>query len=174
MVSGGLLSGTIDWLLKCSMKFFYAIQADQKMLRRAFNMFSDSKTDMIENEKVEDILKTLGYPFVKAELQRAIHKEDVKNTGRISFDSFCNIMIPYLPINDEEDDEIMQQELKEAFKLYDKAGNGYIPVSSLREILSALDDQLTPDQINEMITEIDTDGSGTVDFDGKWSTFRFI
>lgn len=44
-------------------------------------------------------------------------------------------------------------------------GNGYIPTSSLREILAALDDQLTGDQLNEMISEIDTDGSGTVDFD---------
>ena len=47
-------------------------------------------------------------------------------------------------------------------------GNGYIPTSSLREILAALDDQLTPDQLNEMIAEIDTDASGTVDFDGKY------
>lgn len=47
-------------------------------------------------------------------------------------------------------------------------GNGYIPTSSLREILAALDDQLTPDQLNEMIAEIDTDDSGTVDFDGKY------
>lgn len=45
-------------------------------------------------------------------------------------------------------------------------GNGYIPISSLREILIALDDQLTNDQLNEMIAEIDTDSSGTVDFDG--------
>lgn len=45
------------------------------------------------------------------------------------------------------------------------SGNGYIPTSSLREILAALDDQLTSDQLNEMISEIDTDGSGTVDFD---------
>jgi len=37
----------------------------------------------------------------------------------------------------------------------------------LREILAALDDQLTGDQLNEMIAEIDSDSSGTVDFEGK-------
>ncbi|CAG2068376.1 unnamed protein product, partial [Timema podura] len=52
-------------------------------------------------------------------------------------------------------------------------GNGYIPTSSLREILMALDDQLTPDQLDEMIAEIDTDGSGTVDFDGERFTGSF-
>ena len=67
----------------------------------------------------------------------------------------------------EEDAEAMQEELREAFRLYDKEGNGYIKTSDLREILRALDDKLTADELDEMIAEIDTDGSGTVDFDGN-------
>ena len=39
-------------------------------------------------------------------------------------------------------------------------------MSDLREILRALDDKITDDELDEMIAEIDTDGSGTVDFDG--------
>lgn len=54
------------------------------------------------------------------------------------------------------------------------AGNGYIPTSSLREILAALDEQLTPDQVDEMIAEIDTDSSGTVDFDGELYNLMII
>ena len=46
-------------------------------------------------------------------------------------------------------------------------GNGYIKTSSLKEILKELDDQLTERELDMMIEEIDTDGSGTVDFDGK-------
>lgn len=47
------------------------------------------------------------------------------------------------------------------------AGNGYIPTSCLKEILRELDDQLTEQELNMMIDEIDSDGSGTVDFDGQ-------
>jgi len=47
-------------------------------------------------------------------------------------------------------------------------GNGYIPTTCLREILRELDDQLTSDELDMMIEEIDSDGSGTVDFDGKY------
>uniref|UniRef100_A0A1B0GP73 EF-hand domain-containing protein n=1 Tax=Phlebotomus papatasi TaxID=29031 RepID=A0A1B0GP73_PHLPP len=82
-------------------------------------------------------------------------------SGKLDFDAFCRVAGRFA----EEDDEALQKELKEAFRLYDKEGNGYIPTSSLREILAALDDQLTSDQLNEMIAEIDTDSSGTVDFD---------
>lgn len=37
----------------------------------------------------------------------------------------------------------------------------------LREILRELDDKVTSDELDMMIQEIDSDGSGTVDFDGK-------
>lgn len=47
------------------------------------------------------------------------------------------------------------------------AGNGYIPTSALKEILHELDAKLTDPELNGIIDEIDEDGSGTVDFDGK-------
>lgn len=45
-------------------------------------------------------------------------------------------------------------------------GNGYITTAVLREILKELDDKLSSSDLDMMIEEIDTDGSGTVDFDG--------
>ena len=60
----------------------------------------------------------------------------------------------------EEDVEEMAKELREAFRLYDKEGNGFIPTSCLKEILKELDDQLTNQDLDMMIEEIDSDGSG--------------
>ena len=37
----------------------------------------------------------------------------------------------------------------------------------LREILRELDDKISAEELDMMIEEIDSDGSGTVDFDGK-------
>lgn len=83
-------------------------------------------------------------------------------TGKVNFDGFCDIAGYFL---EEEDAEAMQQELKEAFRLYDREGNGYITTSTLKEILAALDDKLNNADLDGIIAEIDTDGSGTVDFD---------
>lgn len=85
-------------------------------------------------------------------------------TGQVDFEGFTNIAGHFL---EEEDTEAMQQELKEAFRLYDREGNGYITTSTLKEILGALDDKLSSNDLDGIIAEIDTDGSGTVDFDGK-------
>lgn len=40
-------------------------------------------------------------------------------TGKINFDGFAAIASDFL---DEEDDEAMQTELREAFRMYDKEG----------------------------------------------------
>jgi len=47
------------------------------------------------------------------------------------------------------------------------SGNGYITTDVLREILKELDDKITAEELDMMISEIDADGSGTVDFDGN-------
>ncbi|XP_055371479.1 troponin C [Condylostylus longicornis] len=133
----------------------------ESVLRKAFQMFDSKKCGRIEKEKVRTILNTLGHRFDDTELDELLDAEDVEGDGKLNFESFCRVAYHF----QEEDDEAIQQELKEAFRLYDKEGNGFIPTSSLKEILAALDDQLNNDQLNEMIAEIDTDGSGTVDFD---------
>lgn len=50
-------------------------------------------------------------------------------------------------------------------------GNGFITTEVLREILSELDEKLTEDDLDNMIEEIDADGSGTVDWEGKITTY---
>ena len=47
-------------------------------------------------------------------------------------------------------------------------GNGYITTDVLKEIFKELDDKITMEELDMMIEEIDSDGSGTVDFEGKW------
>lgn len=55
--------------------------------------------------------------------------------------------------------------MKEAFRIYDKEGNGFITTTTLKEILQELDSKLSEDELNGIIEEVDEDGSGTVDFD---------
>ena len=45
------------------------------------------------------------------------------------------------------------------------AGNGYISTDTLKEILKELDSKLTDEDLDNIIEEVDEDGSGTLDFD---------
>lgn len=44
-------------------------------------------------------------------------------------------------------------------------GNGYITTKVLKEILREIDATLSEDNLEQIIEEVDEDGSGTVDFD---------
>ncbi|KAE8747958.1 hypothetical protein FOCC_FOCC005348 [Frankliniella occidentalis] len=122
------------------------------VLRKAFDAFDREHTGSIPCDMVADILRLMGQPFNKKILEELIEE----------FEEFITLAAKFIV---EEDAEAMQKELREAFRLYDKEGNGYIPTSCLKEILRELDDQLTEQELNMMIDEIDSDGSGTVDFD---------
>jgi len=132
------------------------------VLQKAFNSFDSQKTGSIPCEMVSDILRLMGQPFDKKILDDLILEVDEDKSGRLEFVEFVQLAAKFIV---EEDAEAMQKELKEAFRLYDKDGNGFIPTSCLKEILRELDDQLTDHELNGMIEEIDSDGSGTVDFD---------
>lgn len=133
-------------------------------MRKAFQMFDTTKSGFIETIKIKTILNTMGQLFDDAELNNLINKNDPDRSGKVNFEAFCNIASHFL---EEDDDESTTQELKEAFRLYDREGNGYITTATLKEILAALDDKLTSRELDGIIAEIDTDGSGTVDFDGR-------
>nr|3TZ1_A Chain A, Troponin C [Chlamys nipponensis akazara] len=62
-------------------------------------------------------------------------------------------------------EDLDERELKEAFRVLDKEKKGVIKVDVLRWILKSLGDELTEDEIENMIAETDTDGSGTVDYE---------
>lgn len=86
-------------------------------------------------------------------------------TGELEFEPFCDLAARFL--EEDVDADAVQEELREAFRLYDKEGNGYITTDVFRDILHELDDGLSPDELDMIIDEVDADGSGTVDFEGE-------
>ena len=58
-----------------------------------------------------------------------------------------------------------EQELKEAFKVFDKDGSGFISAAELRHVMTNLGEKLTDAEVDEMIREADIDGDGQICYD---------
>ncbi|KAI8434750.1 hypothetical protein MSG28_003271 [Choristoneura fumiferana] len=132
------------------------------ILKKAFEAFDHEKKGCIGTVMVGTIFGMLGLGVTDETLKEIIEEVDEDGSGELEFDEFVTLAAKFMV---EEDAEAMQQELKEAFRLYDKEGNGYITTGVLREILRELDDKISAEELDMMIEEIDSDGSGTVDFD---------
>ncbi len=67
-----------------------------------------------------------------------------------------------------------EQELREAFRVFDSKNKGQIETADLKVIFKALDPNMSDDEIDAIITEVDEDGSGTLDFEGKQKFFFYF
>ena len=69
-----------------------------------------------------------------------------------------------------------EEEIREAFRVFDKDGNGFISAAELRHVMTNLGEKLTDEEVDEMIREADIDGDGQVNYEGctAESTFTII
>merc|ERR1711997_648280 len=102
----------------------------------------------------------MGAQVQKNAIEETINELE-SDSEKVDFETFCKIAAKHMI----EDEEGLRDELKEAFRIYDKEGNGYITTDVLKEILREIDQELTEDDLENIIEEVDEDGSGTLDFD---------
>ena len=93
------------------------------------------------------------------QVQDMINEVDADGNGTIDFPEFLNLMARKMKDTDSE------EELKEAFKVFDKDGNGFISAAELRHVMTNLGEKLTDEEVDEMIREADVDGDGQVNYD---------
>lgn len=64
----------------------------------------------------------------------------------------------------------VENDIREAFKVFDKEKKGYITASELRHIMTNLGEKLSDDEADEMLMEADRDGDGQIDYEGRLLT----
>ncbi|XP_053674368.1 troponin C, isoallergen Bla g 6.0101-like [Anopheles nili] len=134
-----------------------------KILQDAFNAFDIEKKGSISLEVIGTIMELLGYALSEEELKEVMEDYDEDESGQIEFSEFIELASNY--VEPEEDYDVLRAELREVFMMYDKDGTGFIPVNSFKQILRELDGAVPENELDDIVEEIDADGSGTVDFE---------
>jgi calmodulin len=63
-----------------------------------------------------------------------------------------------------------EEEIREAFKVFDRDNNGFISAAELRHVMTSIGEKLTDDEVDEMIREADQDGDGRIDCKMWWGS----
>ena len=67
-----------------------------------------------------------------------------------------------------------EEEIREAFKVFDRDNNGFISAAELRHVMTSIGEKLTDDEVDEMIREADQDGDHIVGHDFRHAVMRAV
>nr|ADL29889.1 yellow cameleon Nano65 [synthetic construct] len=127
--------------------------------KEAFSLFDKDGDGTITTKELGTVMRSLGQNPTEAELQDMINEVDADGNGTIYFPEFLTMMARKMKDTDSE------EEIREAFRVFDKDGNGYISAAQLRHVMTNLGEKLTDEEVDEMIREADIDGDGQVNYE---------
>jgi calmodulin len=130
---------------------------DQENFQNAFNAFDDDRDGKIPTSLLGKLLRAVGYNPYPEEVEDMI--EDLESDrSPLDFKNFYYLLSSHARAAFPED------ELVDAFRVFDKKGTGRLPVDTIQRILKSLKQPFTDDQIAELISQADVDGQDTVNY----------
>merc|ERR1711981_433369 len=124
--------------------------------REAFALFDKDGDGTISTKELGTVMNSLGQKPTPQELENMIKEVDIDGNGEIDFDEFLAMMAKKLKETDLEED------IREAFRVFDNKNSGTISTQELRHIMSNLGEKLKDHEIDEMILHADTNGDGVI------------
>ncbi|XP_059170772.1 calmodulin-A-like [Physella acuta] len=129
-----------------------------KEIKEAFHLFDKDGDGHISTQELGKVMRALGQTPSETELKDMINDVDSDRNGTIEFQEFLVMMSRQMTSGDKE------EEMREAFRVFDRDGNGYISAAELRQVMANLGEKLTDAEVDEMIREADMDGDGHVNY----------
>ena len=133
------------------------ITEEQKQeIKEAFELFDTEGTGAIDAKELKVAMRALGFEPKKEEVRRIIQDLDKNGEGVIKYEDFLEIMTQKV----QERDPI--EEIKKAFNLIIEEGHDKITLNSLQKVARELGENMTKEELQEMIDEADRDGDGEI------------
>ncbi|CCA71196.1 probable Calmodulin [Serendipita indica DSM 11827] len=126
--------------------------------KEAFALFDKDGDGTITTKELGTVMRSLGQNPSDSELQDMINEVDADGNGTIDFKEFLTMMAKKLKDGDRE------EEIRQAFKVFDKNGDGFVTLSELGQVMENLGEKLSKAELSEMMKEADTNGDGKIDY----------
>eukprot|EP00440_Ansanella_granifera_P053452 gb/GFBE01057950.1/.p1 GENE.gb/GFBE01057950.1/~~gb/GFBE01057950.1/.p1 ORF type:complete len:166 (+),score=79.35 gb/GFBE01057950.1/:1-498(+) len=127
--------------------------------QEAFGLFDKDGDGSITAEELGIVMKALGRKTTLEELKAMIGEVDEDGSGNIEFPEFLKLMASKLQDTDSA------EEMQEAFNIFDQDKSGSVTAAELKHVMNNLGEQVTNEEVEEMIREADADGDGELSFD---------
>ncbi|KAL8161145.1 hypothetical protein V2J09_012634 [Rumex salicifolius] len=132
-------------------------------MEKVFQKFDANGDGRISASELESLLRALGSETSQEEVSRMMSEMDKDGDGFIDLNEFAEFHRGSEEILDDSGNG--NRELREAFDMYDKDKNGLISARELHTVLKSLGEKVSMKDCSKMISSVDADGDGHVNFE---------
>jgi Ca2+-binding EF-hand superfamily protein len=126
--------------------------------REAFHIFDENNDGFITPEELGAVMRALGQNPTQHDIDDWMRRMDPQHTGLISFEGFLTLIGRHIHETNPQD------EITDAFRVFDREGKGKITIVEFTHILKDLGDPLSDKAINEMVHEAQPSKNGEIDY----------
>lgn len=126
------------------------------LYREAFDLFDTDGSGTIDVRELKVAMRALGFQPKKEEIKKLVADFDKDGSGMIDYEEFLAVMTTKMGERDSK------EEMIKAFRLFDDDETGKISFKNLKRVAKELGENITDEELQEMIDEADRDGDGEV------------
>ena len=140
----------------------------EKLINDIFNMYDIENSGKINSGDVRSLLLNMGYQPSNEDIIEFLRLADKTNTGFVSKENFIKALHEKYTIPKNQ-----LEEIKEAFKTFDKDKDGKITFKEFRNILKQFGENINDEEIDKIFKFIHADNNGKIDFDDFVENWKF-
>merc|ERR1712167_166383 len=134
-------------------------EEDVREIKDAFDLFDKDRSGEITVGEMLECMRQLGYDAEDGEAAQHIKNLDTDGSGALEFNEFYDLMTARFSESTPKSD------LERIFKLFDTKNAGSISVADMRAIADQIGDQVTDEELGDMILKNDMDNDGKLTFE---------
>ena len=136
------------------------LSADEiEEIKEAFDIFDPEGTGSIPVQELLNAMKSLGFDTKNPAIYQMIADFDENGNGAIEFEEFLDMMTARISDRNTKDD------LKRVFNLFDDNRTGEIRVENLKRVARELGEEISEEELKEIVQRADLDGDSKLTFD---------
>ncbi|CCI42597.1 unnamed protein product [Albugo candida] len=125
-------------------------------VQEAFRLFDTEGRGSVDMRELKAAMRALGFQVKKTEIRDMLFDIDKDETMPIDLETFTELMTTKMQSRDP------REEILKIFRLFDDDNTGKISFRNLKRVCTELGENLTDQEMQEMIDEADRDGDGLI------------
>ncbi|XP_045182503.1 neo-calmodulin-like [Mercenaria mercenaria] len=131
----------------------------EKDIKDMFKLFDKDGDKSLSTEEISKALKSMGVCLTYKEIQVALKDIGKNKHGKIEFKEFREFLIR------QYKSKSLEAQARESFRIFDRDGNGTIDRKELKHAMKMLGEELSDEEVEQMMKEADENGDGKINFE---------